>query len=486
MENDAPLAAAPSEEEDVNPKNDEPPPGEEVIANVLHILSSSTRISPLFFGRRTGDDGNNWDPFLSPLSEYASDSLDSRNNSTHHAKKDFLFRWLNESMPTHGCPHRRTNLGGIMDAFVHTGRMDEVLKDKPDDDLLWHAGLSLLRSLLYPNNEDGRLQSSWDPIPPHLLLRTVMDSYYCNDSDLELGGLSATVVDDNNDNNRVFRLPSSIAMFYLRTYLISRALESAEESIPHSEGNRETVRWRRLKSMSDDACCLFRRMLFDYSVKAASNVRMGIIPTPVEPGGIYGIDPNLILAIATLCYTHHVFPSSRALLLALVRNETKSHGGGTQHGAMLLKSCYELFREMTTLLAFDVALLNSDYATPSRCVLWVLKLIESQNTNDFFDCVKSQKNTTRSHGRHHGKVSEEGAEMHLPWSDTGDGFNEESLSLEEDLLLYPSIGVMQDKVEDFSTAAFYDGTGIAILAYWKVWAQAQPELGSSSSEIRPL
>jgi hypothetical protein len=74
----------------------------------------------------------------------------------------------------------------------------------------------------------------------------------------------------------------------------------------------------------------------------------------------------------------------------------------------------------------------------------------------------------------------------LPWSDTGDGFNEESLSLEEDLLLYPSIGVMQDKVEDFSTAAFYDGTGIAILAYWKVWAQAQPELGSSSSEIRPL
>ena len=137
---------------------------------------------------------------------------------------------------------------------------------------------------------------------------------------------------------------------------------------------------------------------------------------------------------------------------------------------------------MTTLLALDVALLNSDYATPSRCVQWVLKLIESQNTNDFFDCVKSQKSMARNHG----KFSEEGAEMYLPWSGTGDGFNEESLSLEEDLLLYPSIGVMQDKVEDFSTAAFYDGTGIAILAYWKVWAQAQPELGSSSSEIRPL
>ena len=482
MDIDAPPpAAAPSEEEDVNPKNDEPPPGEEVIANVLHILSSSTRICPLLCGRRTGDDGNNWDPFLS-LSDHACDSFDpSGNNSTHHAKKNFLFWWMDEFMPTLGCRPRQTNLGEITNAFVHTSRMDEVMKDKPDDDLLWHAGLSLLRSRLYPN-EDGRSQSSLDPIPPHLLLRTVMDSYYCNVSDLELGGLSATYVDDKNDNNCVFRLPSSIGMFYLRMFLISRALESAEESIPHSEGNRETVRWRRLKSMSDDACCLFRRMSFDYSVKVLSNVRMGIIPTPVEPGGIYGIDPNLITAVATFCYTHLVFPSSRDLLLALVRNETKSHGRGTQHGAMLLKSCYELFREMTTLLALDVALLKSDYATPSRCVQWVLKLIERQSTNDFFDCVKSQKNMTRSHG----KVSEEGAGMYLPWSDKADGFNEEGLSLEDDLLLYPSIGVMQDKVEDFSNAAFCDGTGIALLAFWKVWAQAQPELGSSSSEIRPL
>ena len=471
MENDAPPAAATSEEY-VTLKNDEPP-GEEIIANALHILSSSTRMSPFRCGR-TGD--GDWDP----RQESAIESLDS-GNSTH--TKNFLFRWLNEFAPTLGCP-RRTDLGGIMDAFVHTSRMDEVLKDEQDDDLLWHAGLSQLRSQLYPN-EDGRSHSSLNPIPPHLLLRTVMDSYYCNDSDLELGGLSAADVDDNKTSDDVFRLPSSIGMFYLRTFLVSRALESAEESIPQSEGNRETVRWRRLKSMSDEACSLFRRMAFDYAAKSSNNLRMGMIPKSVEPGEIYDIDPNLIKAMATFCYTNHVFPSSRDLLLALVRNETKSRGRGTQHGTMLLKSCYELFREMTTLLALDVALLNFDYATPSRCVQWVLKLIESQNTNDFFDCVKSQKNMTRNHGSH-GKVSEEGAELHFPWSDTGDGFNEEGLSLEEDLLLYPSIGVMQDKVEDFSNAAFYDGTGIALLAYWKLWAQAQPKLGSSSSEIRPL
>lgn len=225
--------------------------------------------------------------------------------------------------------------------------------------------------------------------------------------------------------------------------------------------------------MSDDALSLFRRMVFDYSAKAMNDVRDRTIPILSESGNNCRVDPNLIITMATFCYANHIFPSVTNLLRALLRNETKSRCQGTQ----LLQSCYESFREMTTLLALDVALANYDRVTPSRCVRWILRRIESQRTDDFFHyCVESQKKMTRNAG----------LEMHLPWSDTGDDFHRNCLSLEEDLLLYPSIGVMQDKSDGPGYAKFYDGMGIALLAYWKLWAQAQPGLGLSSSEICPL
>ncbi|KAL3804227.1 hypothetical protein ACHAW5_011147 [Stephanodiscus triporus] len=379
---------------------------------------------------------------------------------------------------------RRTDLTEmIANAFIRAGRMDfGVAKDEPDDDLLvWHEGLNLLRTRLHPpdNEEDGgsRSSKSDDAIPPHVLLRIVMDSYYCNDVELELGELSAMdVVDDDDDDvndRRMFRLPSSMGMFYIRTFLISRALECAEGSIPQSERLREAVRWRRLKSMSDDARSLFRRMVFDYSAKALNDVRDRTIPESSELGKKCRVGPNLIITMATFCYANRIFPSMTNLLRALMQNETKSRCQGTH----LLQSCYESFREMTTLLALDAALINNDRATPSRCAQWILRRIESQNTDDFFHyCVESQKKMTRNVG----------LEMHFPWSDTGNDFRRNCLSLEEDLLLYPSIGVMQDKSEGPSYAKFYDGMGIALLAYWKLWAQAQPGLSLSSSEICPL
>jgi hypothetical protein len=163
----------------------------------------------------------------------------------------------------------------------------------------------------------------------------------------------------------------------------------------------------------------------------------------------------------------------------LLRNELKTHERGTTHGVMLMQSRYESFREMTTLLALEVALVNHYYLAPSQCVQRVLSCIKS---NDFYDCIKSQKKKS-CNGSRRTNSENNAAEIYLPWSDTSDGLNKEHLSLEEDLLLYPSTGIIQGKPEDSKCVSFYDGTGIALLAYWKLWAQAS---ATPNSEISPL
>ena len=328
-----------------------------------------------------------------------------------------------------------------MDAFVNTSQMENIMANNPGDDRLWYAGLKLLKSYLFPPmHDDGKC----DPISPHIILQTVLDSYYCTDTDLILGEPSPNCCDkERSDDMTLSRLPTSIGMFYLRTFLISHALDQANNSIvTESKISYKTIRWRRLKSMTDDACSLFQRMLLDYAAKSMANdVYLG-----------------LIMSIATWCYTNHLFPSCHHLIEKLLWNEVANPSNETNHSVMLLQSCYDSFRLMTTLLALDVGI-GYDPDSPSQSVVMILKCIDCQKTNDFFELVRSI----------HGKMPDKGGQLVSWWNP---GFRR-GLWLEEDLLLFPC-----------SDAKSYDGIGIALLAYWRLQVQANttPEL----SQICPL
>ena len=403
------------------------PPGEEIIANILHVLSSSTRLSPLICKRSANNTNrHDWDPLYS-FAIY-KESCDS-----------FLFRWLTDCISTLNsstscCTDNEEGI--IMDAFVNTSQMENIVANSPGDDRLWFAGLKLLKTRLFPPiHDDGRC----DSIPPHIILQTVLDSYYCTDTDLILGEPSPNCCDgERSDDITIFRLPTSIGMFYLQTVLISHVLDQANNF------SNTKVRWRRLKSMTDDARSLFQRMLLDYAAKSMDS----------------NFYPSLIMPIATWCYTNHLFPSCHQLIEKLLWNEVANPSKGTNHGVMLLQSCYDSFRLMTTLLALDVGI-SYNPESPSRNLVMILKCIDCQKTNDFFELVRSM----------HDKMPDMGDQL-LSWWNPDTGFRR-GLLLEEDLLLFPC-----------SDAKSYDGIGIALVASWRLQIQANttPEL----SEICPL
>ena len=497
---------------------DQLPSREDIVANVIHVLSSYTESSPLM-GRCSwgwggskredsskvgnGSDKSNilWDLFFS-FEESMPDP-----DSGIATQSNFLYNWLVHFLHTLYC-HQHTNMGGtlvmednmiqVINALIGTSRMDELINtgNVPDDDLLWQAGLELIKTHVFPHEEldvsmnDGRESSnnghlSLDPISPHELLRTVMDSYYCkDDGDIQLSELSA--IDVQMETERMYRLPTSLAMFFLRALLICRALEGAEESIPNSTNSatspkqQKPVRWRRLKSMVDDSLALFQRMVFDY---LGSSVNKFEYSRGSKPMDLYPVKPEHVVSISTCLYTNLVFPSGIGLLHQLLRNEwsKKPKPSGTK----VIEACYDSFRMLTSLLALEVTLVDQEYNQPSQYMQLVLKCIESQSASDFYyDVISAQKkiSPTTDNDENDGNSDCE-VNMYVPWKDKY--LNGRGLSLEEDLLLLPSTRKMNEKSDQASSATYYDEMGISMIAYWKLWAQTQP-LASATLPVEPL
>mmetsp|Transcript_11515 Transcript_11515/g.24539 ORF Transcript_11515/g.24539 Transcript_11515/m.24539 type:complete len:795 (-) Transcript_11515:54-2438(-) len=432
-------------------------PLDEILANVLQILSSSTFTSPLicqYYWEEEGKDENasvSWDPFVS----FAESILDVDSRVSTNSN-NFLEKWL-QHVTTHGIANNNEGVAKDVHAlFLDNNRMNELLSNrdhKPDDDLLWLAGLELLKSTLFPEKD-----SNMDPIPPHELLLFLTDSYSFNDDDLVIGNLVAAE-EENMSSKKLYRLPSSIAMFFLRTLLLSHALESAKESITESLKTFKPVRWRRMKSMVDDALSIFQRMVFDYSGKVVDGIDFNAWPEPLK---YYPIEPGHIISIGTWLYTNHLFPACHDILSMLLRNHLDGSNPGTS-GVKLLETCYETFSMLTALMALEVAVISQEHSAPSTCVQNIIARIEHQNTGDFFNLV------TLAQGEIIGKVSvqipeEKDEEVCCPWNDYGHGTSGRGLSLEEHLLLYPSI-------RKKNGGAFYDELGIAAIAYWRLKAQ---------------
>lgn len=166
---------------------------EEIVANVLHILSSYTKISPLIGRCKFNDDK---DTNVSWTFHNTATDLTSHFH--------FLSEWLDALLKPDDVTKRRTSERAKLNAAEHNAKvkqgksaflndcqLDRLMNDsdrRPSDDLLWEVGFSLLRSLLFP------IDDSEDSIALHELLRIVMDSDYCNDDEQTstLGNLSAT------------------------------------------------------------------------------------------------------------------------------------------------------------------------------------------------------------------------------------------------------------------------------------------------------
>jgi len=440
---------------------------EEIVANVLHILRTYTKTSPLI-GRCKWEKINDKDTNVSWTFHNTS-----TNFTTHY---NFLSEWLDTCLrPDDVTGWRATDDGTVTQvksAFANDRQLDRLMNDsdrRPSDDFLWAVGFSLLRSHLFKDDSE-------DSIAPHELLRIVMDSYYCNDDDEDttLGDLSAT--HETTTEEQTYFLPALVAIFFLRTFLMCHALQQAKESISDTS---KPIRWKRLRSIVDDCMALYQRMVFDYTGKAIDNFLY--VGHPDKTRKLYPIQPNHIISVSSWLYSAHVFPSSKDLLLDILSNEVNK-SSNSKGIIKVLESCYNCFKMMTTLLALD-AVVTQNYNCPSCAVQCILNCIKNSTSELFVRVVSAQK-TISSEDESVDEMSddeEEIDEMYQPWNDRDfRDFKDRGASLVEDFLLYPSI---RRRNEESNTASdtYYDDLGIAILAYWKHRAQVDSPL-----EVDPL
>jgi len=437
---------------------------EEIVANVLHILRTYTKTSPLI-GRCKWEKINDKDTNIS----WAFHNT-STNFTTHY---NFLSDWIDAFLRPDDVTGRTSDNDKVIQvksAFSNDRQMDRLMNDsdlRPRDDFLWEVGFSLLRSHLFTDDSEDRLA-------PHELLRIVMDSYYCNDDeeDSALGDLSAT--HETTTDEQTYFLPAPVAMFYLRTFLMCHALQQAKASISDTS---KPIRWKRLRSIANDCMALYQRMLSDYTGKAIDNFLY--VGHPDKTTKLHPIQPNHIISVSSWLYSAHVFPASKDLLLDILSNEVNK-SSNSKGIIKVLESCYNCFKIMTTLLALD-AVVKQDYNCPSCAVQCILNCIKNSNSELFVRVVSAQK-TTSSEDESVDEMSDdedEIDEIYQPWD--GRDFKDRGTSLVEDFLLYPSIRRRNEESNTASDNAYYDELGIAILAYWKLRAQVD-----SSLEVDPL
>ena len=429
---------------------------EEIVANVLHILSSHTKTSPLI-GRCKWEKINGKDTNVS----WAFHNT-STNFTTHH---NFLSQWLDSFLRPDNVTGWRTSDNDkviqVKSAFANDRQLDRLMNDRdlrPSDDFLWEVGFGLLRSHLIKDDSE-------DSIAPHELLRIVMDNYYCNDDEENsaLGDLSAT--HETSSNEQTYYLPTPVAMIYLRTFLMCHILQQAKASISDTS---KSIRWKRLRSIVDDCMALYQRMLSDYTGKAIDN--LGIITMKLYP-----IQPNHVIQVASWLYTAHLFPSCKDLLSDILTNEL-NNSSNSKGIVKVLESCYNCFKMMTTLLSLDAMVVKQDYDSPSCAMQWILNCIKDRNTSEFFVRVVSAQKTISSEDESADEIpDEETDEMYLPWNDRD--VKDRGSSLKEDFLLYPSIIRRNEESNTASDNTYYDELGVAILAYWKLRAQVSTSLG---------
>lgn len=369
----------------------------------------------------------------------------------------FLTRWLGISTTVNSkrlSDDERDKVNSIK-----SGLVDGALNNTdgiPNDDAMWLAGLETLLSIC------GEDECS---IPPHELLRVVMDSYYCSETELDLGGL-VSICSAETCLSRMYRLPASLSLLVIRTLLSCSALQNAKKTIACDIKNGRKVRWRRLRSLVEDTLALFQRMLFDHAGLAMDHYEVGGHPSS---SAIYSIEPDHVLMLGTWLFTRNVYPSCQCLLTELLREEASKERVSSNK---LLETCYKCFGMLTSLLALDSALVDREYIDRTQSLKWVSKCVET--SDNFYQQVIAVQQR-QSHESHDDSQDSDGdeEEMYIIWRDS----RAKGISLAEDLCLYTSLRRSQyctgNRVSLRDSRDVYDCLGAAQLSYRKLSVESE-------------
>ena len=501
---------------------------EDVLANILHVISFSTETIPIFYCAEDGVDRLG-----------ASSNSNGYDDDNRQVQKTGTEIWLDRNLRQISYFQNAVDDGGtalsdehtilqleqVMCAMMEENSYENMDKNngglkKRNDDLLWQAGLILIQRILNDNDaqshaeeyktfsegtaidDSGELRSkrtkytifhsqevmtsmSDEPIAPHILLRSVIDSYYYNDNHGNAESLQVT------DTPSQCRLPTSFAMFYLRTILASHAIAKATEvtrqSLAHTNSSPSTpstvIRWRRLKSMADDTLFLFRRMLLDHAGKTA--------PTDHGLSSNAEEQPLCLISLATRLYIYHIFPSCRGLLSLLLDKAQKGTSDTSPVGSLFftktLESCYHLFFLSTSLLALKRITCNDTGSMESDHLL--MKHLIDQSTSDFYSVVLVAGRNCPPENDGADDVESERQDTFCLSKNIGRSCSERGRALDEDMLLFKSLREkhktdgkhsfdhrenLAESSEDMLTNCPFDELGIAVVAFSRLQAQSNP------------
>ena len=278
---------------------------EDALAHVLHIFSSSSTTSPLI----KRDDGS--------VCLVESDVQQPPRlicNVQMRSGSD----WMNQIVLQLQISSTAadTNVEVVMKSMLDMSVIDSV-----EDDIIWAAGLKLIHCI---TSQDIFYNMSNETIEPHILMSTLMDSYYHGDEDYQ--------IDERNSNTRQLSVPQ--AMFQLRSVLATIAIEHAVDRTRKAIERSTTVRWKRLRSMIDDAISLFRKMLLNQLEKAC------------ESGSTN--ESQDVIAMAVYIFVNSMFPPCRDLLQLLLENAKD-----TQFTMRILQTSYSCIGMLTSLASLQ-------------------------------------------------------------------------------------------------------------------------------------
>lgn len=238
---------------------------------------------------------------------------------------------------------------------------DQVLDgDKYDDTVIWIAGLQLIHDII----ANCKLKSMCDdPIEPHVLLSTLLDSYYRRDVDCQF--------DDIQQHCGLHgrKLSSTHAMFCLRLVLATIAIEKSVECTRSSMESSETIRWRRLKSMIDDVVSLFKKMLLnqlDLEHESESSTA----------------ETQNVITMATYIYVEIMFPSCRELLQLLLENVSDA-----AFMTRTLQTSHTFLASLTSLSALQFIFGEGEVAS-SSVLQMIMGCINDPFTDNLFQLMK--------------------------------------------------------------------------------------------------
>lgn len=413
---------------------------EDALAHILHIFSASSTTSPLI---KCGDGAVR-------LVESNVLQPPRPNSNVQMSGGDWLNQIVLQLQVSSTAAD--TNVEAVMKSMLDMSAIDSV-----EDDIIWAAGLKLIRWI---TSQDIFYNLSNESIEPHILMSTLMDSYYHCDEGHQ--------IDERILNTRQLSVPQ--AMFQLRSVLATIAIEHAVDLTRKAIETSTAVRWRRLRSMIDDVISLFRTMSCSQLDRAC------------ESGSTN--ESQDLIAMAVYIYVNSIFPACRDLLQLLLENAKDA-----PFTMRILQTSYSCIGMLTSLASLQFIFGDEDLDS------YIMGCID--DSNNLFKMMIDKHSFIAAKNQHVDK--ENGFCL---WGDIAINKSERGSNLLDDLILYPWICVayayytnlkdqfnIEDSADDSDESSginthntTYDSFGVAVIAYYALRNHSSTGLSIQSQE----